>query len=210
MFLGGFLTAGLINASFTYAFSGGNSTIKELGKAFAIGGVTAPIGGALTTLAAPLVRSMATPLLAAVARMQPLTLVGASTWEKVLVNMSRVMVRTTKTYPSVESTFFGSLLKRMLPGVEWQQHHVFIQQAWSRNGSKLQLYSNVAANEGLRRIGNGLWNLMPIPASLNGWLGSRPVATQVFATFYYSLVFFGPAHLWELVNAAEEDTDTEN
>ncbi|AFY50369.1 RHS repeat-associated core domain protein [Nostoc sp. PCC 7524] len=196
--------AGTINASLTFAFSGGNSTLRELGEAFGIGAITAPIGGALTTLAGPLIRSMATPMLAAVGRMQPLTLVGSSGLEKALINMSRILVNTNRSYPSVQSTFYGSLLKKMLPGVQWQQHHVFIQQAWSRSGGPNQIYNNLAANEGLRRIGNGLWNLMPIPASLNGWLGRSPVATQLFATFYYSLVFFGPYHLWELINAAEE------
>jgi RHS repeat-associated protein len=208
--IGGFLVAGFVNASFTYAFSGGNSTIRELGEAFLIGGITAPIGGALSTLARPLIRSMATPMLAAVGRIQPLTLVGGSALEKTLVKMSRILVNTNRSYPSVDSTFYGSLLKRMLPGVRWEQHHVFIQQAWSRSGGPNQLYQNLAANEGLRRIGNGLWNLMPIPASLNGWLGRSPIATQLFATFYYSLVFFGPYHSWELINAAEEPENNNN
>jgi hypothetical protein len=130
--------------------------------------------------------------------------------EKTLVKMSRILVNTNRSYPSVNSTFFGSLLKRMLPGVQWEQHHVLIQQAWSRAGGPNQLYNNLAANEGLRRIGNGLWNLMPIPASLNGWLGRSPIATQLFATYYYSLVFFGPYHLWELVDAAEEPDNNNN
>ncbi len=74
---------------------------------------------------------------------------------------------------------------------------MFVQQAWSRVGSEHQLYANVYANEGLRRVGNGLWNLLPIPASLNGFLGQNnalgQVATQIFATAYYSIIVFGSA-----------------
>jgi hypothetical protein len=71
-------------------------------------------------------------------------------------------------------------------------HHVFIQQAWTSGGSKT-IYSSVTANEGLRRIGNGLINLLPIPRSLNNWLGQagNEWATSMLATIYYSIIVFG-------------------
>ena len=148
--------AGTINAGLTYAFSGGNATIAELGKSFRVGAVLAPVGGALTALAGPLIRSMATPLIQAVGRMDRITLLGRAGWEKALVKMSRYLLNTNKNYPPVGSTFFGSLLKKILPNVEWQQHHVFIQQAWFRVGSPNQLFEDLVVNRGLQRNGNGL------------------------------------------------------
>ena len=95
----------------------------------------------------------------------------------------------------------------LFPKIKWEQHHIFIQQAWSRVGSSSQVYDDVLANKWLRRIGNGGWNLMPIQRALNGWLG-RPgneVATQVFATFMYSVAVFGPYQLFEAIEAAESE-----
>ncbi|HZB46119.1 MAG TPA: hypothetical protein VE360_12775, partial [Pyrinomonadaceae bacterium] len=88
----------------------------------------------------------------------------------------------------------GRLLQRAFPNVRWEQHHVFIQQAWSRAGGPNQIYDDVLANEGLRRAGNGMWNLLPIPRSLNAALGRSELGTQLFATAYYSIIVYGTAH----------------
>jgi hypothetical protein len=126
--------------------------------------------------------------------MRRVTLVGTtSAWERFLIKFSRVFFNTNVKYPPVTSTPLGQTLKRLVPWINWQQHHIFIQQAWSRVGSQHQLYENVLANEGLRRIGNGLWNLIPIPAGINGWLGRSPIVTQMIASIYYSVMVFGPA-----------------
>jgi len=187
----------------TYAFSGGNAGAAELGKAFGVGAALAPVGGALSILAGPLIRALAQPMIAATGRLSRIQIRGSSAWKKAIVKMSRVFLNTNVKYPAVGSTIFGKLLKKIRPDVKWEQHHVFIQQAWSKRGGPNEVFNSVAASEGLRRIGNGLWNLMPIPRSLNGFLGRNPGATQVFATFYYSLATFGPFHTWRLVTAAE-------
>jgi hypothetical protein len=88
------------------------------------------------------------------------------------------------------------VLKWAFPKVEWEMHHVFIQQAWSKGTG--QIYDDLLANEGLRRVGNGIWNLMPIPRALNNWLGRsgyvHQLATQLIATAYYSIMVFGGWH----------------
>jgi hypothetical protein len=182
---------GIINASLTYAFNFGNVSAKQLWGSFLFGAVTAPVGGLLVKVLGPLLRSSLQPFLRAIGAMNRISLVGRSATEKLLVKMSRILLNTNKHYPSVGSTTLGRILKRAYPNVKWQQHHVFIQQAWSKAGSSHQLYDDVLANEGLRRIGNGVWNLLPIPASLNNWLGKSPLATQIVATVYYSIIVYG-------------------
>ncbi len=92
-------------------------------------------------------------------------------------------------------TGLGKILKALFKGIDWEMHHVYIQQAWSRGG----LYDDVMANEGLRRIGNGLWNLLPIPGSLNSLLGRCPEATQLLATAYYSFIVYGSEDLLAVI-----------
>jgi hypothetical protein len=129
------------------------------------------------------------------ARVPRLTLVGASAAGSLMIRFSRFFFRTTTTYPGVPDTWIGSVLIRIFPNIEWEMHHVFIQQAWSRVGGPNQLFTNLAANEGLRRIGNGLWNLLPIPRALNGYLGHSPVATQMLATAYYAVIAYPINHV---------------
>ncbi len=78
-------------------------------------------------------------------------------------------------------------------------HHIFVQQAFSRAGSAAQVFEDVAANEGLRRIGNGLWNLIPIPGVLNNFLGRSVVATGTFAAMYYGAIVYGGYNLFAAV-----------
>jgi hypothetical protein len=134
--------------------------------------------------------------------MMPLSLAGKAGWERVLIKMSRVLVNTNRHYPRIGDTSLGRFLQRYVPQIEWQNHHVFIQQAWMKAG-KSQLYTNVLANEGLRRIGNGLWNLLPIPAELNRWFYRSPMAAQVFATIYYSALAFSPFHVANFVSSLD-------
>jgi hypothetical protein len=200
--LGTLAVAGVVNAMTTFVFDifkGQSTTPSELWGSFAVGAVTAPVGGLLVKAFAPLIRATLEPLLVTLGEMAPVVLTGSKTaFEKFLIRVSRIFVNTNQRYPSVVSTPVGRVLKMAFPKVEWEMHHVFIQQCWSRVGSSSQLYGDLVANEGLRRIGNGLWNLLPIPAAINSWLGRPPVgpvATQMLATFYYSVIVFGSAHI---------------
>ena len=104
------------------------------------------------------------------------------------VRLQRTLVTATKRHASVGSSPIGRLLQR-IPGLELEQGHVFLQQRWWRAGGPTQWYpGNAAANLGLRRLGNAGWNLMPMPRSLNRWLGSRP-----WASFGYGLGTAGAA-----------------
>jgi len=205
------LSAGTVNAVLTTVFNGvaGQETsAEELKNAFLIGAITAPVGGVIARAFAPLLRASLEPFLIGIGSLRRVTLVGTtSAWERFLVKFSRVFFNTNVRYPPVTGTPLGQALKRLVPSIEWQQHHIFIQQAWSRVGSQQQLYNNVLANEGLRRIGNGLWNLIPIPASINNWLGRSPIATQMIASIYYAVMVFGPVQA--AAQLAEMDSDEE-
>lgn len=193
---------GIISAITGMIFSHHSPTTSEFwaeaGQNFAIGAITAPVGGLFARLLAPLARVTIQPILQILGRMGALQLTGRSAVGQVLVKISRFFVNTNRHYPRVTDTAVGRLLQRAFPNVQWEMHHVFVQQAWSRATSPLQLYDDVAANEGLRRVGNGLWNLLPIPRSLNAFLGQNnalgQVATQMFATAYYSILVYGPAY----------------
>ena len=205
-FAGGLLIGGLVNAFIGVGLNALNPTKEsvwgDFGRDFAIGAITAPVGGLIGRILGPVLRGLAAPVLRAVGRLNRITLVGASAWQKVLIRMSRVFVTTNAGYPPVQSTLIGRTLKTLFPQFNWQQHHIFIQQAWFRPGSAQQLYTNVATNRGLARLGNAGWNLMPIPGALNGFLGRSPVATQLFATFIYSVAVFGPTQLALMIEEA--------
>ncbi len=193
---------GIISAITGMIFSNHSPTSAEFwGEAavnFGVGALTAPVGGLFARLLGPLLRVTVQPILSVLGRMGAIQLTGKTAIGQLLVKISRFFVNTNKHYPKVTDTTLGRLLKRFFPNVEWEMHHVFVQQAWSRATSPHQLYDDVAANEGLRRVGNGLWNLLPIPKSLNGFLGQNnalgQVATQMFATAYYSIIVYGGAY----------------
>jgi hypothetical protein len=121
-----------------------------------------------------------------------------------VVNMSRWIFNTNNAYPNVASTWLGRMLKKLYPSVKWEQHHVFVQQAWSRAGGPNQVFDDVLENEGLRRLGNGYWNLLPVPRALNAALGANTpqgrFMTNVFATAVYSTIVFGPAQVISALN----------
>jgi hypothetical protein len=199
---------GIINAMVGMIFSQHSPTSSEFwGEAawnFGVGAVTAPVGGLAARLLAPLVRATVAPLLQILGRMKPIMLTGGKTAvEKMLVKISRFFVNTNKTYPSVQSTGLGRLLQRVFPSVRWEHHHIFIQQSWSRVGKPNQIYADLATNEGLRRVGNGLWNMIPIPRAFNAAMGRSELGTQLFATAYYSIIVYGTAHT--LVNFFDGD-----
>ena len=189
------LVGGIINAIIGIAFGNSPSAENfwgEFGKDFAVGALTAPVGGIFSRILAPIARVTMRPILSLIGRMDRIILTGKGPLGRMLVNISRFFFNTNKRYPPVNSTIFGRIMKRAFPNIRWEQHHVFIQQAWSRGGSTKQIFDDVAANEGLRRIGNGLWNLLPIPRGLNNYLGRSELGTQLLATAYYSVVVFGP------------------
>jgi hypothetical protein len=178
-------------------FRKANYTLREAAKDFGIGAVTAPVGGVAAKLLVPMFKSAIGPALQFIGAADRITLYGANGWQRLAVKTSRFFVNTNRTYPSVRSTFIGRLLIQAFPGAGWEMHHVFVQQAWTRAGSAAQIYSNAVANEGLRRLANGGWNLLPIPRAFNNWLGKSPLATQVFSTAIYSALVFGPAEFAE-------------
>jgi hypothetical protein len=111
----------------------------------------------------------------------------------------------TKTrYPQLSSpTFFnlpslGKLLKSLpiLKNIKWEQGHIFIQQRWFGSGPTQWYANNPAAKAALRKLGNGGWNLMPLPRSLNQFLAKNPrdsfllglgVASLSFKTTYHTI-----------------------
>jgi len=147
-------------------------------------------------------RAMFEPLFAAIGNLERITLLGKTPMEKFLVRLSRFFLNTNKAYPRVGETFIGRILQKLFPEIEWEMHHIFVQQAFSRVGSAAQVFEDVAANRGLQRIGNGLWNLIPIPGVLNNFLGRSVVATGAFAALYYGAIVYGG---YELLSAVFDE-----
>ena len=187
-------TIDAISAAYIYQDHPSGEFWTQVGLGFlkgaTIGAATYGLGSIALKAAAPLLRATFEPIFAAVGRLQSISLVGASGWDEVLVRISRFFLNTNKTYPAVGDTVVGRILQKLFPEIEWEMHHIFVQQAWSRVGSAFQIFEDVEANEGLRRIGNGLWNLIPVPGALNQFLTS-PVAAGVFATVYYGAIVYG-------------------
>ncbi len=91
------------------------------------------------------------------------------------VRLSRFFATATRMHVGVGDTPVGRVLQRAFPRINWEQGHVFIQRRWFRSGGPTQWYpANGIANLGLRRLGNGGWNLLPMPRSLNSVLGRHP------------------------------------
>jgi fibro-slime domain-containing protein/RHS repeat-associated protein len=194
---------GIISSIMGMIFSNKSPSTAEFwgdaARDFGVGALTAPVGGLLSRLMAPLVKSTIGPLVRILGELEPIMLRGRGPIGKMLVNIGRFFFNTNRSYPRVGSTAIGKILQRAFPNVEWEMHHVWIQQAWSRSGGPNQLFDDIAANEGLRRMGNGLWNLLPIPAALNGALGRSVLGTQVFATVYYTIIVHGISNAASLV-----------
>jgi RHS repeat-associated protein len=173
-------------------------------KDFAVGAITAPIGGFITKALAPAFRGMLQPLMRVIGNLDRISLRGTAGLERWAIQASRVFVTTNSSYPPVASTALGRLLIRTFPKVKWEMHHVFVQQCWYKGAPANRIYKDLVANSGLQRIGDALWNLMPLPASAHAVLSSNPIARQVLATAYYSLIVFGPTQsLWEFLGDGE-------
>ena len=114
----------------------------DVGKGFAVGALTAPVGGIFSKVFAPLVRTIVRPLAKIIGHMEKITLVGKPALQKWVVRVSRLLVNTNKNHPPVKSTFVGRFLIRAFPKVDWEMHHVFIRQAWSKVGSEFQIYDD--------------------------------------------------------------------
>jgi RHS repeat-associated protein len=189
---------GMINGMFGAVFSNHSMDSKgfwkEFGQNVALGALTAPVGGPIAKAFGAIAKLTMRPFLSLLGSIGRITLRGKGPTGKMIVNISRQFFNTNLAYPGVKSTFFGRALVKLFPRTQWEQHHVFIQQAWTRVGGPNQMFADLAANEGLRRIGNSMLNLLPIPRSLNGLLGRSPVGTQLFATAYYSILAYGPYH----------------
>jgi RHS repeat-associated protein len=195
-------TLDALSAAYIYQDHPSGEFWTQVGLGFLKGAATGAIAYGVSSVvikaAAPLLRATFEPIFAAVGNLERITLVGASQWEEVLVRISRFFLNTNKTYPKVTETLVGKILKELFPEVEWEMHHIFVQQAWSRGGSAFQIFESVEANEGLRRIGNGLWNLIPVPGALNQFL-TNSVAAGVFATIYYGAIVYGGYYFYSAV-----------
>jgi len=184
---------GIINASFGAVYNLAAGKDQTIIKDFFVGAALAPVGGPMAKLLGkiglPLIRRFSGMM----GRLPNLTLVGGSAAQKLLVSGSRNFFSTIKSYPNVGSTLLGRMLKTVFPKVRWEQHHVWIQQAWSRSAGPGRIFADDAANEGLRRMGNSYLNLIPIPRGLNGALGRSGPYTEYFATAFYSFLVYGDA-----------------
>lgn len=129
---------GIINGILAAIFSNHSPDTKafwgDVGKGVLIGALTAPVGGLFAKVLAPLARLTIRPLLSLLGNMQRIVLTGRGPVGRMLVQISRFLFNTNVKYPPVNSTFLGRTLQRLFPNVEWQHHHVLIQQAWSRLG----------------------------------------------------------------------------
>jgi RHS repeat-associated protein len=102
------------------------------------------------------------------------------------LGMMQYVERTFMTpvgYAGVGSrtSWAGQGLQRIAPEFQWQQAHVFLQRRWWDAGGATQWYANnPAAQLGMMRLGNAGWNLMPIPARMNNYLGRHPWAAFGF------------------------------
>ena len=93
----------------------------------------------------------------------------------------RFFLQDTASYPGVSYGPTGSFLKTRLPQFQWEQHHAFLQRKWIRKGGPSQWYpGDRLAQEGLQRVTDAGWNLMPIPRRLNQALGRSPLGTTLF------------------------------
>ncbi len=190
--------AGIVNAMIGAALGGNDFGSKEFWdkawRDFLIGGVTAPIGGVFPKVFFRLFRGRFIRLLEIVGNMPRLTLYRGPAFRRLLIRISRFFVNTNRAHPPVQARFVGRFMMRVsnrfFPNVRWEHHHVFIQQFWSRAANGI--VPEGAAREGLRRIGNGLWNLLPIPKSLNAWFSRHFFAAELFATAYYAVMTFAP------------------
>jgi len=131
---------------------------------------------------------------------QPLTMLDR--WQ-------RFFMTATKSYPQVGDGWFGALLKK-IPGVQWNQHHVFIQQAWYRAGGPNQWYpGDELANIGMQRLGNAGFNLMAIPAGLNRAMGAATTAgaaqTAAFATATAGSIGLAIERIAEMIENSLDD-----
>lgn len=177
---------------------------KQVGIDAGIGALTVPVGGLLgagiAKVMAPVAKLFLTPIFRMIGSIPPQVLTGSkSSAHRILIKMSRFFFRTTKTYPSVQSTPTGRFLKQFFPHFDWEMHHIIIQQAWSKVGGNYQIFADdIFANEGLRRLGNGLWNLLPIPASLNSAFRNEWLA-GLFASLYYGTCVYGFSFAQEVI-----------
>ena len=91
--------------------------------------------------------------------------------------------RSPGGYTKVGESLVGEVSKRLLPEVELQMGHVFIQQSWFKAGGMHELFpNNEAARMGLQRLGNAGINLMPMSQKFNAALGRSAFGTAAFAT----------------------------
>jgi hypothetical protein len=190
---------------------------KSVGFGFAKGAALGAVGGMAAKVLAPVagaaLRATFRPFLRALGRINAnlLQLPGKQVAVQWLIRMSRFFLNVNVRYPNVTNTYVGRVLQRLFPSVDWETHHVLLQQAWSRVGGPSQIYwDDLLANEGLRRLANGLWNLLPIPASLNALLGQFESLAAVFATLYYAVVAYGIEQAREfMAEVFDDNTDVE-
>ncbi len=79
---------------------------------------------------------------------------------------------------------YGRLVRRIFSNVDWEVHHLALQQRFYR-GSNLWFPQNSLELRGLQRLGDAGWNLLPIPRTLNRYLGNHPILTAAFAAGVY-------------------------
>jgi len=93
------------------------------------------------------------------------------------VRLSRLFLTRTQGYAGVEDSPLMAALLRRFPALrewDWEQGHWAIQQKWFREGSPNAWYTMRQEIQGLRRVGNAGWNLLPMPRALNQYLATHP------------------------------------
>jgi hypothetical protein len=119
----------------------------------------------------------------------------------------RFFATATRSYPKVGEGWMGSLLQR-IPGVQWNQHHVLIQQSWYRAGGPNQWYpGDEVANLGMQRLGNAGFNLLAIPGGLNRALGQTAAGTAAFATATYGSIAAAVMYIADMIEGAFDDEE---
>ena len=192
--LGAAAISGAISSSITASINiatTGNVNWQEVRNSFGAGAAKSLIGGAalkaVWRVMGPVVRNWVTPYIQRIGDMDRIVMTGRSGVEHLLIRMSRFFINTNARHPKVGETLLGRFLQRTVGG-KWEMHHRFISRAMSRQGGPNAMFDDVMANEGLKRIGNGLWNLVPLPKSIHSFYHAHEaVSNQVIAGIYAGL-----------------------
>ena len=119
-------------------------------------------------------------------------------------HLRRFFVQDTSRHPGVTYSWGGRFVNWLWEEVlhgdlvlgKLQQGHIFLQQSWSKVGGPFQQYASADATAGLKRLADAGWNVFPLPAKINNWLGRTSMPSRI-ATAGLTGGVYG-ALVWEM------------